>query len=75
MTMSDKLMVLPSKDAKNIRLISIPDDYEEHEVYRFATGLIAGIEDHIPDYNWDDIIEALEEHGFSEVNFILGPEI
>ena len=56
-------------------MIKIPDDYEEHEVYRFATGLIASIEEQIPDYNWEDIIEALEEHGFSEVEFILGPEI
>ena len=73
--MSDKLMVLPSKNSENIRLIKIPDDYEEHEVYRFATGLIASIEEQIPDYNWEDIIEALEEHGFSEVEFILGPEL
>lgn len=73
--MSDKLMVLPSKEAEKIRLIKIPDDYEEHEVYRFATGLIAGIEERIPDYDWEDIIEALEEHGFSEVDFIVGPEI
>ncbi|MDH5764513.1 MAG: hypothetical protein OEZ38_00745 [Gammaproteobacteria bacterium] len=73
--MSDKLMILPSKQSEKIRLIKIPDDYEEHEVYRFATGLIAGIEEQIPDYDWDDIIEALEEHGFAEVEFILGPEI
>ena len=73
--MSDKLMILPSKNTEKTRLISIPDDYDEHEVYRFATGLIASIEERIPDYDWDDIIEALEEHGFSEVEFILGPEI
>ena len=73
--MSDKLMVLPSKDADHIRLVKIPDDYEEHEVYRLATGLIAGIEAQIPDYDWDDILEALEEKGFTEVPFILGPEV
>ena len=73
--MSDKLMILPSNDHEKIRLVRIPDDYEEHEVYRFATGLIAGIEEQIPDYNWDDIMEALEEQGFSEVEFILGPEV
>ena len=73
--MADKLMVLPSKNADNIRLVSIPDDYEEHEVYRLATGLIAGVEAQIPDYNWEDILEVLEEKGFSEVEFILGPEV
>ena len=75
MNMSDKLMILPSKTPEKIRLIKIPDDYEEHEVYRFATGLIASIEEQIPDYDWEDIMEALEEQGFSEVEFILGPEI
>ena len=73
--MSDKLMILPSKDPEKIRLVKIPEDYEAHEVYRFATGLIASIEDSIPDYDWDDILEALEERGFSEVKFILGPEL
>lgn len=73
--MSDKLMILPSQKPEHIRLVRIPDDYEEHEVYRFATGLIAAIEERIPDYDWDDIMEALEEQGFTEVDFILGPEL
>lgn len=69
------LMVLPSKDPKKIRIVKIPEDFEEHEVYRHATGVIANIEELIPNYDWDDILEALEEHGFSEVKFILGPEL
>ena len=73
--MADKLMILPSKQAEHIRLLKIPEDYEMHEVYRLATGLIAGVEDQIPDYNWEDILEVLEEKGFSEVEFILGPEL
>ena len=73
--MSKKLMILPSADPKKIRLVSIPEDNEEHEVYRRATGVIAGVEERIPDYDWDDILEALEEHGFAEVDFILGPEL
>ena len=68
-------MILPSKHADKIRLVKIPEDYEEHEVYRLATGLIAGIEAQVPDYDWDDILEALEEKGFAEVEFILGPEV
>jgi len=55
--------------------VKIPDDYEVHEVYRLATGLIAGVEAQIPNYDWDDILEVLEEKGFSEVEFILGPEV
>lgn len=73
--MASKLMLLPSKDPQKIRLVRIPEDFEEHEIYRRATGVIASIEEQIPDYDWDDIIEALEENGFSEVKFILGPEI
>ena len=68
-------MVLPSKNSEKIRVISVPADYEEHEVYRHVTGVIASIEEQIPDYDWDDILESLEEHGFSEVDFILGPEL
>lgn len=73
--MADKLMLLPSKHADNIRLVKIPEDYEVHEVYRLATGLIASVEAQIPDYNWEDILEALEDKGFSEMEFILGPEV
>ncbi len=73
--MSDKLMVLHSKDEKKIRLVKVPDDFEEQEVYRFATGVIASVEESIPDYDWEDVLEVLEEHGFEEVDFILGPEI
>jgi len=73
--MTDKLMILPSSDTKKIRLLAIPEDYEEHEVYRAATGAIARIEDNLPDYNWDDLMEELEDMGFSEVSFVLGPEV
>jgi len=73
--MSDNLMVLHSKNENKIRLVKIPSDFEKHEVYRFATGVIASVEESIPDYNWDDILEVLEEHGFEEVDFILGPEL
>jgi hypothetical protein len=73
--MSEKLMVLPSKNSSDIRLLRIPEDYEEHEVYRLATGLIAAVEAQVPDYDWEDILEGLEEKGFSEVAFILGPEV
>jgi hypothetical protein len=73
--MVDKLMILPSKDAKKIRLVKIPDDYEEHEVYRAATGAIARIEENLPDYEWEDLMEELEDMGFEEVEFLSGPEV
>lgn len=74
-TMTEKLMILPSKDTGKIRLLKIPEDYETHEVYRAATGAIARAEDNVPDYNWDDLMEELEDMGFEEVSYILGPEI
>ncbi|VAW69265.1 hypothetical protein MNBD_GAMMA09-3704 [hydrothermal vent metagenome] len=73
--MSDKLMILPSKESRKIRLLKIPDDYEKHEVYRAATGAIGRIEDNLPDYDWDDLMEELEDMGFEEIEFILGPEV
>lgn len=74
-TMTDKLMILPSKDAGKIRLLKIPQDYESHEVYRAATGAIARAEENVPDYNWEDLMEELEDMGFEEVSYILGPEV
>lgn len=73
--MTDKLMILPSKDAAQIRLVKIPQDYGEHEVYRAATGAIARIEENVPDYDWEDLMEELEDMGFEEVSYLLGPEV
>jgi len=71
--MQDKFMILPAKEASAIRLVRIPDDFEQHEAYRYATGLIAQIEEDNPDYGWEDIAAALEDQGFVPVDFILGP--
>ena len=65
-------MILPAKDYKDIRLLHVPDDFEEHEAYRYVTGLIAKAEES-SDYDWDDILDLLEQKGFEEVEFILGP--
>jgi hypothetical protein len=73
--MAAQFMVLPSKDNRKTRLVKMPDDYEEHEVYRAATGAIARIEDNLPGYDWDDLMEELEDMGFEEVPFLLGPEV
>lgn len=72
--MSNKLMILPSDEHENIHLIRVPDDFEEHEVYRYVTGLIAKVEED-SEYTWDDVLELLEDRGFEPVNFILGPSL
>jgi len=73
--MSDTLMILPSKDCTEIRLVRIPDEFEAHEVFRHVTGLIASVEEESPDYSWEDIVAVLEDHGFEPVDFILGPAL
>jgi hypothetical protein len=70
--MNKNLMILPANESANIRLIRIPDDFEEHEAYRYVTGLIAKVEED-SDYSWDDILDLLEDRGFESVEFILGP--
>ncbi len=68
-------MILPAGDPQGIRLVRVPDDYEQHEAYRHVTGLIAGIEEQNPDYSWADIEAVLDDNGFESVEFILGPAL
>lgn len=70
-----RLMILPTNDVKEIRLIQIPEDFEEHEAYRHVVGLIAKVEEDNPEYGWDDIVAELEDHQFVPVEFILGPHL
>jgi hypothetical protein len=70
-----RLMVLPAKNVHEIRVIQIPEDFEEHEAYRHVVGLIAQVEEYAPDYCWDDIVAVLEDHQFHPVDFILGPHL
>ena len=73
--MSGSLMILPSKDYEHIRLVRIPEDFEEHEVYRHVTGLIAELEETNPGCSWAQIADTLEDHGFEAVEFVLGPAL
>jgi hypothetical protein len=73
--MSETLMILPASDAKSIRLIRIPDDYESHEAFRHVTGLIAAVEEQNPGCDTDEIMTVLEDQGFETVEFILGPAL
>ncbi len=72
--MSSKLMVLPSKEFGQIRLVQIPEDVAEQEAFQHATGIIAGVEEK-SGYSMEDIEDALEDHGFRVVEHLLGPEI
>ena len=72
--MTNKLVRLPANKVENIRLIRIPDDFEEHEVYRYVTGLIAKVEED-SEYTWDDILDLPEQRGFESVDFMLGPSL
>lgn len=73
--MSNTLMILPASNARGIRLVRVPDDFESHEAFRHVTGLIAAFEEQDPDASGDDILAALEDHGFESVEFILGPTL
>ena len=72
--MSNNLMILPANKAADIRLIQIPEDIEEHEAYRYVTGLIAKVEENA-EYSWEDVLDLLEERGFEAVDFTLGQSL
>lgn len=69
------LMILPAADKSRIRLVRVPPDFEEQEVYRHVTGLIAQVEEENPDCTWEDVLATLEDHGFEPVDFQLGPSL
>lgn len=73
--MNQRLMVLPSVEFRQIRVVRIPEDLDVNEAYRFATGIIAQAEEANDDYVWDDISEALEGRGFEPVEVIIGPTL
>jgi hypothetical protein len=69
------LMILPASNKTKIRLVRIPPDYPAKEAYRHVTGLIAQVEEQNPDYDWEDVLGMLEDHGFEPVDFQLGPSL
>jgi hypothetical protein len=73
--MNRNLMVLPSIEFKQIRVVKIPDDLDANEAYRFATGIIAQAEESNENYAWDDISEALEGRGFEPLDVLIGPTL
>ncbi|MEW8015444.1 MAG: hypothetical protein B0D96_05215 [Candidatus Sedimenticola endophacoides] len=73
--MSVRLMVLPGEDPANSRLLRIPEDMREQEAYRHVTGVIAAVQERNANCGWDEVMDALEEHGFEEEAFVLGPTL
>ena len=73
--MADKLMILPGLRSEAIRLVSIPEDVESHEAFRHVTGVISSVEERISNYTWEDLEDALDEHGYRSVPFVLGPSV
>ena len=73
--MSVRLMVLPAGEPGEIQIVSIPRDIEEQEAFRHVTGIISEVEESTPEYAWEDIEDALEEHGYSVLEFVLGPSL
>ncbi len=73
--MAKQLMVLPSKEVSRIRLVTVPEDTSPHEAYRSVTGLIAEVERTGKDQWVEDMLDLLEEHGFENLEFILGPPL
>lgn len=69
------LMILPAQDKSKIRLVRIPPDFQQQEVYRHVTGLIAQVEEQDPDCSWEDVLTMLEDHGFESMPFQLGPSL
>jgi hypothetical protein len=73
--MHPDLMILPAGDKTKIRLVRIPPDFQQKEVYRHVTGLIAQVEEQDPDCTWEDVLAMLEDHGFEPIAFQLGPSL
>lgn len=73
--MTKRLMILPAHEYTSIRLVQIPEDFDEQEVFRHVTGLIAQVEEENPEYSWEEVAALLEDHGFEIVDFILGPAL
>ena len=73
--MAERLMILPSKDVGQVRLVTVPEDMSSHEAYRYVTGLVAEIERTGEDQWVEDVLDLLEDHGFEGVDFTLGPPL
>ncbi len=72
--MSKRMMILPSKDVSQLRLVRVPEDLSPHEAYRHVTALISEIPA-AGERRLAALLDALEDHGFEPVPFLLGPSL
>ena len=68
-------MLLPSKAFENSLLVALPADVAPHAAYRCAVSIIAQVETESDSASQQEIVQALEEHGFIVVDYVLGPEL
>lgn len=68
-------MILPGRTPDKCRLVSVPEDMEDQEAYRCATGLIAQVEESDAEEKWAEIEDVLEASGFQSLPFLLGPTL
>ena len=73
--MAERFMLLPAFHIERARLLQVPEDWSERDAVRHITALIASIQEATPEWTWEDLAPALEEHGFRPVEFILGPAL
>ena len=73
--MTDKLILLPGKDAQGSRILRMPEDMDSREVFRNITATVASLEQQGGGVTAQDIDDALEDAGFELVDYIVGPEI
>lgn len=73
--MKPRYILLPSRDFTKIRLVQAPEDFSQRDALRHATSLIGEVQENDPDCSWEDIAAVLEDHGFTPVDFMTGPEL
>jgi len=73
--MTERLMILPSKEIGRVRLVTIPADISPHEAYRYVTGLVSEVPREDEESWVDRVMDTLEDHGFGRVEFLLGPTL
>lgn len=73
--MSERFMVLPARDFENIRLLRVPDDVSGRDALRHVTALIAELQEECPGCSWPELVAVLEDHGYAQIEVILGPEL
>ena len=73
--MTARLMLLPARKIEDMKIVSIPSDFDARDALRRATSLIASVEEENPDFDWEDIAMMLEDNGFEVQAFTIGPDI